>query len=121
MSEGDVNAPEAAAPAEAAAPTPAPVQNPLPTYAQNLLYVRVPVSVTLAQKKQSIKQITELAPGSLIQFDKSCEEALDLCVGDHRIAQGLAVKVGEKFGLRVNELTPPVERLRSLRPNAPRE
>ena len=71
-----------------------------PSYAQNLLNIEVPVSVTLAMKKQPLAQIVELAPGSIIQFEKSCEEMLELCVGDHCIARGLAVKVGEKFGLR---------------------
>jgi flagellar motor switch/type III secretory pathway protein FliN len=74
---------------------------------RNLLNVGVPVNVTLAAKKQTVKQIVELAPGSLIQFNKPCDQLLDLCVGEHRIAQGLAVKVGDKFGLKVNHLTPP--------------
>jgi flagellar motor switch protein FliN len=78
--------------------------------------VKVPVSVTLAAKKQPLKQILELAPGSLIQFSKSCDETLDLCVGEHCIAKGLAIKVGEKFGLRVNALTPPGERFQAVRP-----
>jgi flagellar motor switch protein FliN/FliY len=89
-----------------------------PKYTQNLLHVRVPVSVTLATKKQPIDQIVELAPGSLIQFEKSCEEMLELCVGEHRIARGLAVKVGEKFGLRINHLTGPKERFQSFRPKS---
>jgi flagellar motor switch protein FliN len=83
-----------------------------PSFAKNLLNVSVPVSVTLASKKQSIKQIIDLASGSLIQFDKPCDQTLDLCVGEHCIAQGVAVKVGEKFGLRINQLTPPGERFR---------
>jgi flagellar motor switch protein FliN/FliY len=86
----------------------------LPSFAKNLLNVRVPVSVTLATKKQTVKQILELASGSLIQFDKPCEEQLELCVGEHCIAQGMAVKVGEKFGLRVNQLTPPGERFQAV-------
>jgi flagellar motor switch/type III secretory pathway protein FliN len=95
-----------------------PLANPsregLPKYTRNLLNVRVPVSVTLATKKQSVKQILELASGSLIQFDKPCEEMLDLCVGEHCIARGVAVKVGEKFGLRVNQLIPPGERFQAV-------
>jgi flagellar motor switch protein FliN len=83
-------------------------------YTRNLLNVKVPVSVTLAAKKQPLKQILELAPGSLIQFNKSCDETLELYVGEHCIAKGLAVKVGEKFGLRVNALTSPGERFQAV-------
>jgi flagellar motor switch protein FliN len=89
-----------------------------PSYAQNLLTIEVPVSVTLALKKQPLAQIVELAPGSIIQFEKSCEEMLELCVGDHCVARGLAVKVGEKFGLRINQLTGPKERFQSFRPES---
>jgi flagellar motor switch protein FliN len=101
-------------PTSVAADTPPADQ--FPRYTQNLLHVRVPVSVTLAVKKQSLDQILELAPGSIIQFEKSCEETLDLCVGEHRIARGLAVKVGEKFGLKIKQLTGPKERFQSFRP-----
>lgn len=82
---------------------------------RNLLEIGVPVSVTLAAKRQPLKQIMELAPGSLIQFTKSCDQLLDLCVGDQRVAQGMAVKVGDKFGLKINNLTPPTERMQTIR------
>lgn len=78
----------------------------LSTNLRILRNVGVPVNVTLAAKKQTVKQIVELAPGSLIQFNKPCDRLLDLCVGEHRIAQGLAVKVGDKFGLKIDHLTP---------------
>jgi flagellar motor switch protein FliN/FliY len=115
-------APESAAPTTAA-PQPKPSARPsspkqFPRYTRNLLTVKVPVSVTLAAKKQPLKQILELAPGSMIQFNKSCDEMLELYVGDQCIARGIAIKVGEKFGLRVNALTPPGERYQAVRPQS---
>ena len=86
----------------------------LPKYTRSLLHIEVPVVVTLAAKKQSIGQIVELGPGSIIHFDKSCEEMLDLSVGDRRIAQGEAVKVGDKFGLRVTSVVLPDERFKTV-------
>jgi flagellar motor switch protein FliN len=86
----------------------------LPHYTRSLLHIEVPVVVTLAAKKQSIGQIVELGPGSIIHFDKSCEEMLDLSVGDRRIAQGEAVKVGDKFGLRVTSVVLPDERFKPV-------
>lgn len=82
----------------------------LPAYTRSLLRISVPVSVTLAQKRQPIDSIVKLGPGSIIQFDKSCEEMLELEVGQQRIAHGEAVKVGEKFGLRITSITLPDER-----------
>ena len=68
----------------------------LPPYTRNLLRIRVPVMVTLARKKQPVKSIVELVPGAIIQFNKSCEEMLDMHVGDQNVAQGEAVKVGDR-------------------------
>ncbi|HRX77898.1 MAG TPA: FliM/FliN family flagellar motor switch protein [Pirellulaceae bacterium] len=82
----------------------------LPKYAKSLLKVRVPVTVTLATTKYPVSQILELGPGSIIQFNKSCEDNLTLEAGDQTIASGEAVKVGDKFGLWITSMTMPDER-----------
>lgn len=82
----------------------------LPPYARSLLRIEVPVMVNLATKRQSVGRILELGIGAIIQFDKSCDELLDLYVGNQRIAQGEAVKVGEKFGIRITSIALPDER-----------
>ncbi len=82
----------------------------LPAYSKSLLKIKVPVVVTLAHKRQPLDQIMELGPGSIIQFEKSCEEMLELDVGGRSVATGEAVKVGDKFGLRINAITLPDER-----------
>ncbi len=87
----------------------------LPPYTRSLLRIRVPVVVTLARKRQALGKIVELGPGSIIQFDKSCEELLELSVGDHPVASGEAVKVGDKFGLRILSMTLPGERFQAVR------
>jgi flagellar motor switch protein FliN/FliY len=82
----------------------------LPGYSRSLLKIKVPVVVTLAEKRQSLGQVVELGPGSIIQFEKSCEEMLELNVGSQPVAVGEAVKVGDKFGLRVTQIILPEER-----------
>jgi flagellar motor switch protein FliN len=88
----------------------------LPPYTRSLLRIRVPVVVTLAEKRQSLERIVELSPGAIIQFEKSCEEMLDLSVANCRIACGEAVKVGDKFGLRITSLTRVEERFVPVAP-----
>jgi flagellar motor switch/type III secretory pathway protein FliN len=129
-------APQAQAAAAAPKPQPAPVQREspsrtaepqpldgdleaLPTYLRSRLRVQVPVVVTLASKRQAIGRILEIGPGSIIQFDKLCDEMLDLSVGNHCVAQGEAVKIGEKFGLRITSLTLPEERFVPLTKDPP--
>src|SRR5688572_33228243 len=79
----------------------------LPVYARGLMRIRVPVRVTLASQRKPIQEIIELGPGSIVKFDKTCDEPLELCVGDRPIATGEVVKVGDKFGLRVGALLAP--------------
>jgi flagellar motor switch protein FliN len=90
----------------------------LPNYGKSLLRIKVPVIVTLATKKQPIGRIVELGPGSIIQFDKSCEEMLEMHVNGQLVAEGEAVKVGDKFGIRVTALVVPGERFKQVRPAA---
>jgi flagellar motor switch protein FliN/FliY len=128
-------APAAAPPVEAKVAPAAPVEKPaaveapkpvsappafaaedrLNPYTRSLLRIPVPVIVTLAKKKQPLKKIVDLRPGSIIQFDKSCEEMLELEVNNQVVAEGECVKAGDKFGLRVTSIRPPDERFKTVR------
>lgn len=88
----------------------------LPSYTRNLLRIEVPVIVTLAKKKQPISSIVELVPGAIIQFNKSCDEMLDLEVSGQPAACGECIKVGDKFGLRITSMILPNERFKAVRP-----
>jgi len=88
----------------------------LPPYARSLLRIKVPVVVTLASKKQSLGRVLELGPGSIVQFEKSCEEMLELDAAELPIGLGEAVKVGDKFGLRITSMLLPEERFLPVRP-----
>jgi flagellar motor switch protein FliN/FliY len=81
----------------------------LPKYSRSLLKIRVPISVQLATKKESVQEVIGIAPGSILKFDKGCEELLQMIVGDQAIAEGEAVKIGEKFGFRVTSMLLPRE------------
>ncbi len=82
----------------------------LPSYSRSLLKISVPVTVTLARAKQPIGNIMELVPGTILQFEKMCDEMLSLEVGGQRVAEGETVKVGDKFGLRITSIVLPEER-----------
>ena len=71
------------------------------------LCARVPRSPT-------IEQIVELGAGSIIKFEKSCDEMLELEIGGSTIARGEAVKVGDKFGLRIHSMVLPGERFQKV-------
>jgi flagellar motor switch/type III secretory pathway protein FliN len=82
----------------------------LPAYSRSLLKIQVPVTVTLAKSRQPVRNIVDLVPGSILQFNKTCDETLTLEVGNQTVAEGETVKVGDKFGLRVTSIVMPDER-----------
>lgn len=88
----------------------------LPPNTRSMLQVEVPVSVNLAGKKMRINEIVEIGPGAIITFDKACDDELEITVGNLPIAQGEAVKVGEKFGVRVQKMILPNEHFRPMLP-----
>jgi flagellar motor switch protein FliN/FliY len=81
----------------------------LPSLSRSMLKVRMPVAVHLATKRECVQEIVEIVPGSIIKFDKGCDELLHMVVGGQAVAEGEAVKVGDKFGFRVTAMLLPRE------------
>lgn len=90
----------------------------LPPYTRSLLKVKLPVRVTLASTKQPLQRIVDLSPGSILQFNKPCDQALELEVGERTVALGQAVKVGDKFGLWITAMVLPEERFWVVNPRS---
>ncbi|MDR2439011.1 MAG: FliM/FliN family flagellar motor C-terminal domain-containing protein [Planctomycetaceae bacterium] len=87
----------------------------LPSFSRSILKIKIPVAAVLARAPKSIKTILELGVGSVIQFDKSCDDFLEIEVGQSvTIATAEAVKVGDKFGFRINSILLPEERFRKV-------
>jgi flagellar motor switch protein FliN/FliY len=81
---------------------------------RRLLRIRVPVIVQLAHRPMAVSKIRSFAPGSILEFEKSVEDPLDLLINNRLIGHGTCVKVGENFGLRVTTVEDSSHRIRSL-------
>ncbi len=71
---------------------------------RRILQVRVPIIVRLADRIMPLGEIMQLQPGAIIEFTKVVGEDLDLMINNKCIGGGQAVKVGEKFGLKVTNI-----------------
>ena len=80
----------------------------------NILAMRVPVIVKLAQKTLAMSDVMRFHLGSVIGFDKDAYEHVELMVNNHTIGLGQPVKIGENFGLRIVEITAVTETIKSL-------
>jgi flagellar motor switch protein FliN/FliY len=121
----------ATAPAAAAASTPAPVPaaaNVFEPLARGVstaagdashdidLILDIPVQLTveLGRTRIPIKNILQLAQGSVVELEGLAGEPMDVLVNGCLIAQGEVVVVNEKFGIRLTDIITPSERIRRL-------
>ncbi|MBU1863686.1 MAG: FliM/FliN family flagellar motor switch protein [Candidatus Omnitrophica bacterium] len=69
---------------------------------ERVLDVNVEVRVEIGELKVKLKEVLDLQNGSIIELEKSVENALfDLQVGEKVVAQGEVVTVGENLGIRI--------------------
>ncbi|NUQ33716.1 MAG: FliM/FliN family flagellar motor switch protein [Planctomycetaceae bacterium] len=81
---------------------------------KHVLKLDVPIAVLLAEKTMNVEDIVDLAPGTVITFDKQYEEPLDLLANGRKIGSGVAVKVNENFGIQIKEMKPREDTIRAL-------
>lgn len=72
------------------------------------------VSVEVGRSKILLKDLLKMGEGYVIELDKLAGEPLDLYVNSKLIARGEAVMVGDKFGIRLNEVVSTADRLENL-------
>jgi flagellar motor switch protein FliN/FliY len=85
-----------------------------PNELRRILRMQVPVIVKLAERKLTLAEVMRLGPGAIIEFIKSNEEPLELLINNKAIGVGDAVKVGENFGLKINQIGDVREVIRSM-------
>ena len=79
-----------------------------------ILRLKVPVIVELASRRVSIAAARKLSLGMIIEFDQEADKPLDLLINNRLIGCGETVKVGEYFGLRIEQIIDRATRIRSL-------
>lgn len=113
--------------AEAAA-TPAPTAQPAQIFEQFassadananhglelILDIPVQMTVELGRTRISIRNLLQLAHGSVVELDGLAGEPMDVLINGTLIAQGEVVVVNDKFGIRLTDVITPQERMRKL-------
>lgn len=79
-----------------------------------ILEIPVQLTVELGRTKIPIKNLLQLAQGSVVELDGMAGEPMDVLVNGCLIAQGEVVVVNDKFGIRLTDIITPAERIRKL-------
>ncbi len=79
-----------------------------------ILRMEVPVIVRLAERKLAMSEVLRLGVGAILEFSKSSDEPLELLINNKVIGTGVTVKVGENFGLKIQQIGDVKAVIRSL-------
>jgi len=93
----------------------APGKSAVPNDIDMILDIPVQLTVELGRTKIAIKNLLQLAQGSVVELDGLAGEPMDVFVNGCLIAQGEVVVVNDKFGIRLTDIITPSERIRKLK------
>lgn len=79
-----------------------------------LFDVPLQVSVEVGRTRILLKDLLQMGEGYVVELDKLAGDPLDLYVNSRLIARGEAVKVGDKFGIKLTEVVSQTDRLEHL-------
>ena len=79
-----------------------------------ILDIPVQLTVELGRTKMPIKNLLQLAQGSVVELAGMAGEPLDVMINGFLIAQGEVVVVNDKLGIRLTDIITPSERLRRI-------
>jgi len=80
-----------------------------------ILDVTLPVAVELGRARIQIQDVLKLAPGSIVELDKSAGDPVDILINGRPIAKGEVVVIDENFGVRLTSIITATERIKILR------
>lgn len=79
-----------------------------------LYEVPLQVSVEVGRARILLKDLLQMGEGYVVELDKMAGEPLDLFVNGRLIARGEAVRIGDKFGIKLTEVVSQSDRLEKL-------
>lgn len=80
-----------------------------------ILDIPMSVAVYVGSTKMAIRDLLQLAQGSVIELDKLAGEPMEVMVNNKLVARGEVVVVNEKFGIRLTDVVSAAERVQQLR------
>ena len=86
----------------------------MPSDIRSILSLEVPIIVLLGERTMKTSEVVSLIPGSIVELPKKFDEELNLMVNNRVVGSGVAVKVGENFGLKVTYMGNLHERIAAM-------
>lgn len=85
-----------------------------PDELERILDLPLEVHVEIGRRRMRIGDLLGLQTGSVVELDGAAGQPLSIYANRVLVAQGEAVIVGERYGVRITEIVSPQERVRRL-------
>jgi flagellar motor switch protein FliN/FliY len=69
-----------------------------------LLDVRVELTIELGSCRMPLREVLQLAPGSVVKLDQAAQHPVNLYANQKQIARGEVVVVNDCYGVKITEL-----------------
>jgi flagellar motor switch protein FliN/FliY len=71
-----------------------------------LMDVELPVTVRFGSTRMLLRDLLKLTAGSIIEFNRSRENPVEILVNSRVVARGSAIVVAGNYGVRIGEVAP---------------
>lgn len=79
-----------------------------------ILDIPLDIAVELGRTKMQIRDLLQLGQGSIVTLNKLAGEPAEIYVNQKLIGKGEVVVINDKFGIRLNEIISPADRVKNL-------
>ena len=70
-----------------------------------IMNINVTLSIQVGKTRMKLKELLNLAKGTVVELNKMAGEPLDILVNDELIAKGEVVVVNGNYGIRITDVT----------------
>jgi flagellar motor switch protein FliN/FliY len=75
-----------------------------PPNLEMLLDVRVQLTIELGSCRMPLRDVLQLAPGSVVKLDQAAQHPVNLYANQKQIARGEVVVVNDCYGVKITEI-----------------
>lgn len=79
-----------------------------------VLDIDLPLVVRFGRTQMTLKTLSALGPGSILDMGRSPDEPVEILVGEQVIARGEVVIVSGNYGVRITDLVSPADRVKAM-------
>lgn len=81
-----------------------------------LLTLPLWLTVVVCEKDLRVEDLVKIRPGDVVEFEKNVEQELTVEINGRAVADGVAVKRGEKFAVKIQNVVPLHDAIRAMGP-----